>query len=561
ALVVITVIIGTVFLPGKKDNKPNQVTNLGEQQRQQVREAASQLVGSILDNQNNFNQLTTNPDGSRRDIDEIEEVFLLGSLNRSPHSPTTPAPNQITSSLSFEVIEQTWYELRVFILAGLQNPNQSLIDNARLRIKNDIENELLDEYLKVIQELKTIKELFEKYTQIRTDLVINKVSRKDELIFKGYSEKDVEKLTEWGLLEQDFSNLFDEKRIGVTNTLSVYFPENIIEEQRNSVRQLIELLLDKSEKLGKEVYKNDIYILRVGSRDREGTISGPSSGIAHYLALYSALNNLLAQLRVIKLNKEGKEVCHKYPEIDSYEDIKSPLLQKKVKQVHFISQVDQIGVALQEILKEPEKKITHSCGKDEIPEKKPEKPEPREPPQKPEKPNSEITSEQLLSLATELSIREKGDSRDFWEKLSSSIQKNPNYQKTFQETLNLRKEYLDKLEKLQSNPNQRNSNQGKKTRKFVRASDGKILVKEEEVRENDKMTCEVCHQQFEDVKDEKIEAKDPIDPKPEEIEKKTKELYQEYENKFKKIASAVANLNMEILTNLSNLGCVIQKIN
>jgi hypothetical protein len=54
----------------------------------------------------------------------------------------------------------------------------------------------LEEYLKVIQELKTIKELFEKYCQIRNDLVINKVDRSKELISKGYSEKDVEKLME-----------------------------------------------------------------------------------------------------------------------------------------------------------------------------------------------------------------------------------------------------------------------------------------------------------------------------------------------------------------------------
>ncbi|CAG8840933.1 36665_t:CDS:2, partial [Racocetra persica] len=211
ALLVIGLTVGFFAFRKKDNNKPSSETNLGEQQRQQVREAASQLVGSILDNQNNFNQLTTNPDGSARNIDDIEEIFLSGGVSQTPQSPT-----QITGSLSFEVIEQTWYELRVFINAGLQNPNQSLIENARLRIRNDIEK-----WLRALQELKTIRELFEKYCQIRTDLVINKVNKSQELISKGYSEKDVEQLKEWGLLEQDFPNLFDKKRIGATNTLSV----------------------------------------------------------------------------------------------------------------------------------------------------------------------------------------------------------------------------------------------------------------------------------------------------------------------------------------------------
>ena len=335
--------IGGYFLFRKKDkdNKPSEETsnNLGEQQRQQVREAASQLVGNILDNQNNFNQLTTNPDGTRRNIDDIEDVFLSGSLNQSPQSPNIPAPSQITNSLSPEVIEQTWYELRVFINAGLQNPNQSLIDNARLRIRSDIEkwlkwelkkvkgdyDKLLEEYLKGIQELKTIKELFEKYSQIRNTLVINKVDKSQELIDKGYSEKDIEQLKEWELLEQKFPNLYDEKRIGVTNTLSVMYsydawggehlkggssselllflksrnhsnsqininfpPNKISDSQQKSVREIIYNLLQNSQKLGQEIKQYDIYILRL--RTGNTTYTGPSSGVAHYLALYSALH-------------------------------------------------------------------------------------------------------------------------------------------------------------------------------------------------------------------------------------------------------------------------------
>src|SRR4051794_4803881 len=66
----------------------------------------------------------------------------------------------------------------------------------------------------------------------------------------------------------------------------VYFPEAIEQEQQVSVRQLIKHLLDKSQKLGKQIQKNDIFILRTGSKEKEAKTGGPSSGIAHYLALY-----------------------------------------------------------------------------------------------------------------------------------------------------------------------------------------------------------------------------------------------------------------------------------
>ena len=92
AIIITFAVIGAILLGGgliyflqKNKYKSNQQVNLGEQQRQQVKEAVSQLAGSILDNQNNFNQLTTNPDGTRRNIDDIEEVFLSGNLNQQPH--------------------------------------------------------------------------------------------------------------------------------------------------------------------------------------------------------------------------------------------------------------------------------------------------------------------------------------------------------------------------------------------------------------------------------------------------------------------------------------------
>ncbi|CAG8719363.1 6771_t:CDS:2, partial [Ambispora leptoticha] len=461
----------------KKENKPDpsQENNLGEQQRQQVREAASQLVGNILDNQNNFNQLTTNPDGTRRNIDDVEEIFLSSSLNQSPQSPSTPAPTQITGSLPPIVVEQSWYELRVFIIACLQNPNQSILENVRLRIKK--------EYLKVIQELKTVKELFEKYNQIRTNLVINKVDRSKELIAKEPAQQD-------------------------------------------SVRKLINgLLQEQQQELGK-IQSYDIYILRVASSHYG---AGPSSGVAHYLALYSALNKIplpknLASTATIKGAKVGgigglknkiqgslkkgidtfilsetNKRDEKYEE-QSFEHI-PPDIQNKIKEVHFISQVNQIKIALNEILNGTIKDKVHVCGKSEIPEKKPEEDkEPRGPPNKEPQKEPSITSEQLLKVVNSV--------------------------------LSLQKEYQEKIANLS---NQRTPNQGKKLRKFTACSDGKIL-KEEEVEEDDKMICEVCRQQFEDVKkgeakvtEEKMRNEDPTDPKPEEVEQKKKQLYQQYE--------------------------------
>ncbi|MCE8164079.1 MAG: hypothetical protein I3274_07830 [Candidatus Moeniiplasma glomeromycotorum] len=419
--IAILLILGAVVILSRKpesknqvqDSKsPNQQSNLGQQQREQVREATSQLVGSILDNQNNFNQLTTNPDGSRRNIDDIEEVFLSGGLNQQPQSPNTPAPGQITNSLSPWIVEQSWYELRVFIIACLQNPNQSLLESVRLRVRSDIEkwlkwelekqkgdyNKLLEEYLRTIQELETIRELFEKYNQIRTNLVINKVDRNKELNTKGYFDIDITQLKDWNLLEQDFPNLHDEKRIGITNALSVIYqgnvkigvdtkelmlflkpkyssetnihfpPDKVSQSQQQSVSKIIKELLKNSQTLT-GISNYDIYILRLNATI---SYSGPSSGIAHYLVLYSCLHKIplprnLGSTGEIKGNKikaigglwdklkacvekekpidililsEENKKYEGFPE-QSYEDIDSHITEK-IKQVHFISQVDQI---------------------------------------------------------------------------------------------------------------------------------------------------------------------------------------------------------------------------
>jgi hypothetical protein len=131
----LTALIGIILL-AKRGGGTSQDTNRGEQQRQQVQEFASQLIGNFLDSQNNFDRLTTNQDGTRRNIDEIEEIFLSNIL--SPSSDT-PAPVKAPSSLSPEVIEQSWYELRIFLTAGLQSQNDSLLKNTAARVRSDIE--------------------------------------------------------------------------------------------------------------------------------------------------------------------------------------------------------------------------------------------------------------------------------------------------------------------------------------------------------------------------------------------------------------------------------------
>src|SRR4051812_29946581 len=159
---------------------------------------------------------------------------------------------------------------------------------------------------------------------------------------------------------------------------TIYFPPDKIEKaQENSVRKIVEELIQNSS-TGLEKVKNyDVYILRVNS-SHEG--AGPSSGVAHYLALYSALNKMplprnLASTATIEGDKIGGigGLQHKLASsvergIDtfilaqknesssnqeqSFND--TPLnVAEKIKQVHFISQVSQIKTALLEILTEP----------------------------------------------------------------------------------------------------------------------------------------------------------------------------------------------------------------
>ena len=309
------------------------------------------------------------------------------------------------------------------------------------------------------------------------------------------------------MLDQDFPNLYDQKRIGVTNVLSVrvdeaervvegsgnarelllflspsnnqsstiYFPPDKIElAQQNSVRKLInELLQEQSTELGK-VQNYDIYILRVASSHHG---SGPSSGVAHYLALYSALNKIplprrLASTATIKGTEVGrigglknklqgsikkgmdtfilcegneKDIAKRNGEgklVFLFSDLES-----KIKQIHFISQVNQIGIALLEILKEPNRHIVHSCGKSPEPRRGPENPEPEEDPN--ENPSSSITPEQLLSLVAEFHLREVAeDLRDFKNKLMSACHANEeSYQKAVQDVLQIHQKFLQKFQK------------------------------------------------------------------------------------------------------------------
>ncbi|MEG7979229.1 MAG: hypothetical protein NY202_05030 [Mollicutes bacterium UO1] len=232
----------------------------------------------------------------------------------------------------------------------------------------------------------------------------------------------------------------------------INFSAQIASDDKEGYKQFVQDYLAEKGKFDYDAY----CLIRTDS-----SMSGPSAGIAYYLAFYSLINqvplprNLGSTGTVFERPKVGaiggldlklgynvghniekenpiniyilcegnrnKEACQRllggrYYEggASSYYDLASSQIKEKIKQVHFVSQVSQIEIALQEILKNPDEKLVHSCGKKEIPEKKPEKDEePREPPDKEPQEDISITSEQLLSLIAELSIREKGENRNF----------------------------------------------------------------------------------------------------------------------------------------------------
>ncbi|MCE8164078.1 MAG: hypothetical protein I3274_07825 [Candidatus Moeniiplasma glomeromycotorum] len=207
-------------------------------------------------------------------------------------------------------------------------------------------------------------------------------------------------------------------------------------------------------------------------------------------------------------------------------------------------------------MKEPEKKIVHVCGKEPIPDKKPEKPEPRGPPEKPEQPNSEITSEQLLTLITELSIRDnKGENQDFWEKLQMAYGKNAKYLEAVNQTKNLRQEYVGKLEKLQK-PDERNGNKQEQINKLQ----AEIAKLEEQIKlttEKDKIPL---LEQEKTKKQTELQILLKNDEPPTNIESKKQELYQKYQQKFQKISTLVADLTSQVLINLTKNGYTLQEI-
>ncbi|WNE40013.1 MAG: Lon protease [Mycoplasmataceae bacterium] len=606
-------LLGIIFWIVVRKNSVSQM-NLGEQQRQQVRELSSQLVGDIIDNQNNLNQLTNSPDGIRRGIEEIEEIFLSSALSRS--SQGIVQITSINSLLSSGVIEQSWYELRPFIIAALQDSSNSILENCRLWVRNDIEkwlrkeaeqkkddyNKLLEKYLKVIQELRTVKELFEKYNQIRNSLVINKIDRSKELVAKGYSEIDVVQLRDWNLLDQDFPNLYDDKRIGVTNALSalsqrhceggkekrkivgglsrelmiflkpsknqsstVYFPLNKIEvAQQNSVRKIIKDLLNNSSIGLENIQNHDIYILRVNS-SHDG--AGPSSGVAHYLALYSALNKIplpknLASTATIKGERVGgigglqhkleasvksgidtfilscenkKDENHEQSFDDTPHQVES-----KIKQVHFISQVDQIKTALDEVLNETVREKVHICKKNKIPNKEPQE-------------EYSINHEQFLSLATEIFSREvsKNQKDDFKRKVMNCCMSSDIYYSKVEEAIALRKEYLNKIEDNYLSSDEGNAEQVKEFEK-------RIVEKEKELK-NEKLTDEEKQTIEAEIKTFKKQLEKL--KKGEKNSNQRAELEKEYESKFQVIASSVVDLTKEMLTNLQKFGYTIKEIN
>ncbi|RHZ36372.1 S16 family serine protease [endosymbiont GvMRE of Glomus versiforme] len=189
-----------------------------------------------------------------------------------------------------------------------------------------------------------------------------------------------------------------------------------------------QIVRDFLSEIGK--FDNDVYVLIRQS----GPASGDSAGIAFYLALYSLVNRVplpknlgstgtvegkktgpigglktkiewnvekekpinIFILSEANLNKQGYQKINPgmvtgEPEENWFENFPSSL-KEKPHQVHFILTKDQIEIALHEILKEPDKKIVHSCWSSEVQNKKSQK--------EPSPKNMEIqaTPEQLLAF-------------------------------------------------------------------------------------------------------------------------------------------------------------------
>lgn len=277
--------------------------NLGEQQRQQTNNVVLQLVNNLFENTNNLNQLTKKPDGTGKTIQEIEEEFLISAFN----------PNQsgisVSKTISPEVIERVWWELRPWIEGYLKDLNKPILEHAREKFCRDVENWLrwqqpeydlqLEEYQKHLQELKKIEDLIAWYQKIREQELLDKISRKTELIAKGYADRDIEKLKEWNLLDQkEMPDLTAERRIGATNILWTLGGEIggssdlIIFLKPNSGKTAVNFSIELHKE--KEDYKKFIrdFLIEKGKFNYEAYVlirtdfsgmRGPSAGMAYFI--------------------------------------------------------------------------------------------------------------------------------------------------------------------------------------------------------------------------------------------------------------------------------------
>ncbi|KLL02981.1 MAG: hypothetical protein MRECE_34c008 [Mycoplasmataceae bacterium CE_OT135] len=274
-----------------------------------------------MGNADNLNKLTKKSDGTAKTIEEIEEEFLISAI--SPPKPT--GSGSVGGTLPPEIIDKVWDELRPWIEEYLKDLNKSILDHAREKFRRDIENWLrwqqreynrqLEEYQRLLKELRTIKELIDKYQSIREKELLDRLSRRNELIAKGYSDRDIELIKKWDLLDQEIPDLNAEKRIGATNILYtqgegqnkiggscdlIIFlkpqseklpraPPKInfsidLGEYQNYYKEIIHSFLNQKEKFN----QNDVYVLvRVLNSAR-----GDSAGIAFYLTLHSLINQI-----------------------------------------------------------------------------------------------------------------------------------------------------------------------------------------------------------------------------------------------------------------------------
>lgn len=612
-------LLGIIFwFVAKRNNSISQI-NLGEQQRQKTNVAVLQLANNLLDNADNLNQLTRKSNGATKTIQEIEEEFLISAFNPNQSN------NFINQSLPSEVIEKIWWELRPWIEEYLKDLNKSILEHAQEKFRRDVENWIkwqnrkynrqTEEYWKRLQELKKIEDLIAEYQKIREKELLDKINRKKELIEKGYSDRDIEKLKEWDLLDQEIPDLNSESRIGATNILwtserewgkiggssdlIVFLKPKLGKNSRvesNIEQNNSEAVINFSTQIAygdKEGYRKFVrdYLKEKGKNNydayclirTDSSMSGPSAGIAYYLAFYSLINqvslprnlgstgtifekpkvgaigglNLKLEYNVKKekpidtyilseenWNKESYQKSNNgrclRESSSSYYDLISSHVKERVKQVHFVNNVLQIEIALQEILKEPSRKIVHSCEKVEAPRK--EEPKPNL--------SSQISSKQLLSLSTELFLRDvPKNQKDFQRKLMSCCMSNETYQSKVEEALALRKEYIDKIEEDYLSTDEGIAKQIQELEKQIaekeKTLNGNLTIEEEQ---NIRAEIKVFKRRLEELK------------KGGKSSNQRAELEKEYENKFQEIASLVTDLTTEMLTNLQKFGYTIQEI-